>query len=77
MGGLLLLFIFIYAILAMNFFSTVKFAYPLIESFNFNTVLDSIVALFVIHTGDKFYEMYNQVKIESSIIFECINNPTY
>lgn len=76
-GGLLLLFIFIYSVLGMNFFSTLKFNGPMTAHLHFKNVFDGAVSLFVISTGNNFYELFNAASQKNSILFECISNPLY
>ena len=71
-GGLLLLFIFIYSVLSMNFFSTLKFSGPLTTNFHFMNVFDSAVVLYVMQTGNDFYEVYKAASKDNDILFNCI-----
>ena len=76
-GGLLLLLFFIYSILAMNYFSTVKFNGPMADNQNFMSVPNAALSLFIMHTGSNFYELTNAVSRSKSINFDCIDNPSY
>lgn len=48
----------------MNFFATVKFNGPMTDNLNFMTVHNSAISLFVMHTGNNFYELSNAVSKE-------------
>ena len=61
----------------MNFFATLKFNGPMSDDLNFRTVLESIISLLDMRTGDNFYELTVAAMIENSINFDCIPNPTY
>lgn len=66
-----------FAILAMNYFAMVKFNGPMTDNLNFMNVGNSAISLFVMHTGNNFYELSNAVSTEKSVKFDCINNPTF
>ena len=54
-GGLLGLFMFIYAILAINLFGSVKINFPLTKDhYNFSEIGNSLITLFNLSTGDNF-----------------------
>lgn len=76
-GGLLVLFIFIFAVISLNFFSEVKQNYPMNVNFNFSNIFDSIIVLFVIHTGDTFFDLFKALKLKHDILNNCIEDPTY
>ena len=68
---------FMYSILAMNFFATVKFNGPMTDNLNFKSVPQAAISLFVMHTGNNFYELSNAVMVKNSVKFFCLNEPTY
>ena len=43
----------------------------------FQTVPKALVSLFVMRTGNNFYELKNAVGISSSVLIDCIDDPTY
>ena len=45
----------------MNFFADVMFNGPMVDNLNFKSVPSSAVSLFVMHTGNYFYELSNAV----------------
>jgi hypothetical protein len=56
-GGLLLLLVYIFAILAMNVFAEIMITDTLTPNMNFQTIGNSILTLFIMSTGDSFYEI--------------------
>lgn len=61
----------------MNYFSTIKFNEPMHDHLNFLTVAYSALSLFVMHTGNNFYELSTAVSLGKSVKNDCIENPTY
>jgi hypothetical protein len=57
-GGLMLLLIFIYAVIGMNLFAEVKFASPMTNLLNFNSVGSSFLTLLRISTGENWNELF-------------------
>ena len=76
-GGLLLLIFFIFAVISMNFFATVKFNGPMTENLNFQTVPNALVSLFVMRTSNNFFELTNAVGITNSLLVSCLDSPSY
>jgi hypothetical protein len=56
-GGLLLLLVYIFAILSMNVFAEILITDTLTPNMNFQTIGNSILTLFIMSTGDSFYEI--------------------
>ena len=61
----------------MNYFATIKFNGPMTDNLNFMNIGNAAISLFVMHTGNNFYELSNAVSSKHTVIFDCINNPTY
>lgn len=61
----------------MNFFAHVKFNGPMTDNFNFISVPNAAISLFVMHTSSDFYELVNAMSKGKSVNFDCIDNPTY
>ena len=61
----------------MNYFATVKFAGPMTSNLNFMDVPHAALSLFVMHTGNNFYELSSAVSLGAEINYDCIKNPTY
>lgn len=76
-AALLLLFFFIYSVIATNFFSQVKLTYPLSEHINFQNFANSCLSLFILHTGEIYFEMLNALKRQNSIIHQCNENYSF
>ena len=76
-GGLLTLIIFIYSVIAMNFFSQVKLNGIMTNHLNFQTIWNSAISLFVMSTGNYFYELTHEVSIKNTLHLTCIANPTF
>ena len=45
------------------------FSSPMTENLNFQTLFNSLVSLFVMKTGNNFYELSNAAMREHSIVF--------
>ena len=61
----------------MSFFAEVKFNGPMTNNLNFMSVQNAAISLFVMHTGNNFYELSNAVSSSKSVSFDCIYNPSY
>lgn len=68
-GGLLLLFIFIYSVITMNFLAPLKFTDAMSENMNFMSVTNSMVTLFVMQTGVNFFPMYESAASRFFILY--------
>lgn len=71
------MFIFMYSIIAVNFFAQVKISDPLNEHLNFKNIGNAYLTLFVMGTGDNFFEIVNAMSRQKSVNFYCIDHPTY
>ena len=76
-GGLMILFVYIYSVLGMNIFADIQLNDPLSANLNFKTIQGTAITLFMLSTGETFYEFMNAFAREMSITFQCVNNPTY
>ncbi len=61
LGGLLLLFLYIYAVLGEELFAKVKFSGPLGEHINFHNIFASMQTLFRVATGERWHEVMHAV----------------
>ena len=61
----------------MNYFATVKFNGPMTDNLNFMNVANAAISLFVMHSGNNFYELSIAVSTPRSVNFDCIDDPTY
>lgn len=70
-GGLLFLFLYIYAVIGVYFFSTVKLQENLNAKANFQTFGVSMLTLFRISTGESWHALMQDCAKKRSIDFEC------
>ena len=47
------------------------------DNLNFKNIGDAAVSLFVMHTGNNFYELSNAVAARKTVLFDCIQDPNY
>ena len=76
-GSLMLLFIYMYSILGVQLFATIKLSDPLNDIVNFKTVGFSMLTLFRIATGEKWNEIVYALSKEKSPEFKCLDDPSY
>jgi hypothetical protein len=76
-GSLMLLFIFIYAIIGMNLFATVKENGVMTQHLNFRTVPNSFITLIRLSTGESWTDLMHALSQQYSAMFQCIDNPSY
>ena len=76
-GGLLLLFIFMYSILGMIVFGQVKRNDPMNSYINFENFYNSYMTLFVVATGDSWDKIMQAFAIENTPSTPCLDNPSY
>lgn len=76
-GGLLLLFIFMYSILGMILFGQVKRNGIMNEYINFENFFNSFMTLFIVATGDSWSAIMAAFTLVNSPSYTCITNPSY
>lgn len=76
-GSLLFLFIFIYSIMGMNLFATVKLQSTLDDRANFKTLSLSLLTLFKSSTGENWNSLMSDTSRTRGINFRCIEQQTY
>jgi len=76
-GGLLALFLFLYSVLGVNLFASVKLEAPLHDNANFQTFWYAFLTLLRVSTGENWHEILNAVTRSNSLLFQCVENPTY
>jgi len=79
-GGLLILFIFCFAILGMNLFAEVKLEDirgQLSYHANFQNLSNSFLTLIRVSTGGKWNELMYAYSQPSSVLYQCIEDPSY
>jgi hypothetical protein len=75
---LMLLTVFIFAVIGMNTFGTVKIVEPLHARLNFSTFSNSMMAMFRICTGEGWSDLVTGLlKDNSNLYHDCLENPTY
>ena len=76
-GAILLLLIYIYAILGVNLFATVKLQSDLNRHANFQTFGNAFLTLMRVSTGEAWNSIMHDAVRGYSSQFQCVNNPTY
>ena len=76
-GGLLLLFIFIYSVLGMLLFGEVKRNGLMSDHINFENFLNSFITLFIAATGDSWDAMMGDFATVRKTSNQCIKEPSY
>ena len=76
-GGLLLLFIFMYSILGMILFGQVKRNGIMNAYINFENFFNSFMTLFIVATGDSWSAIMASFTFSNTPSSPCINNPSY
>jgi hypothetical protein len=76
-GALLILFVYIYAILGINVFATVKHTGHVNDHINFMSIGTAMLTLLRVSTGENWHMVLWALSNERSIEYQCIENPTY
>lgn len=76
-GGLLLLFLYLYSVIGVSLFATVKLQTDLNTHANFKTFSRSFVTLFRASTGEGWTNIMHDLSRSKGPLFEWVNNPTY
>jgi len=76
-GGLLLLFLYIYAILGVYLFAAVKWTGPLNEFVNFKHIGTALLTLLRVSTGENWHEVMYALSNEKSLLYQCVEGATY
>lgn len=76
-GGLLFLLLYLFSILGMNLFGTVKVAEPINDHANFQTFVNSFITLIRVATGENWHYILWAMERDKSVDFFCIPSPTY
>jgi hypothetical protein len=76
-SSLLILLLFIYSILGVELFSEVKHESPLHDNANFKDFGHAFITLIRISTGENWHELLDAVSRQNSILFQCLEDPTY
>ena len=76
-GGLLLLLLYLYSIIGVQLIGQVKRNGMFTDNLNFETFIHSFCALCAIATGDSWGTIVNNGLASFSIVYECIDSPTY
>jgi hypothetical protein len=76
-GGLLFLLLYLYAVLGVFMFATVKLQGTLNEHANFQYFGIAFLTLFRISTGEAWNEIMSDTNRIKSVYFDCIDDPSY
>jgi hypothetical protein len=76
-GLLMFLIVFIYAVLGMNLFATVKNQAPMNKRLNFECFPSAFVTLIRICTGEAWSDLMEVLSRPASAYNECKMNPTF
>jgi len=76
-GGLLLLFLYLYAVIGVSLFAPVKLQENLNHHANFKSFLSSFLTLFRASTGEGWNDIMHDITRGENPLFQCIDNPTY
>ena len=76
-GMLMLLIIYMFAIVGVEYFGDVKLNPPLSRINNFQTLPKAFLTLFVVATGDNWNNLLLAMEKKNMITNDCIENPTY
>ena len=76
-GGLLLLFLYLYSVIGVSLFAEVKLQNDLNKDANFKTFTRSFLTLFRASTGEGWNDIMHDLSRSESQLFSCIDNPTY
>ena len=77
LGGLMLLIIYVYAVIGMNIFGTIKLKPPMHSRLNFQNIQNSFTSLLRITTGENWNDLMNALGMGHSWYNECKDDPTY
>lgn len=72
-----MLFLYMYAVLGMNLFASIKITEPINEYSNFQNVGSSMLVLLISSTGEGWEEIMLSLGKRSHMEYNCILNPTY
>ena len=76
-GGLLLLFLYLYSVIGVSLFAQVKLQTDLNSHANFKSFTRSFITLFRASTGEGWNDIMHDLSRSRGPLFDCINNPTY
>lgn len=76
-GGLLILFIYIYSIAGMMYFGEVKRTGNMNDYINFESFTSAFITLFTLATGDKWSTTMASFTKELTPNYQCLDNPDY
>ena len=76
-GLLMLLIIYLFAIIGVQYFCDMKFNFQMTRLLNFQTLPKAYLTLFGVATGDGWNDLLEALSMEASVSNHCIKNPTY
>ena len=76
-GGLLILFIYLYSVLGVFLFAHIKYSDNLNEHANFRNFPSAALTMFRVVTGEAWQEIMFDCARQKSIFWDCVSNQTY
>lgn len=76
-GMLMLLIIYMFAIVGVEYFGDIKLNPPMTRHMNFQTMPKAFLTLFIVATGDGWDLLLQALSMNNTVINQCIDNPTY
>jgi len=76
-GMLMLLIIYMFAIVGVEYFGDIKLNPPMSRLMNFQTMPKAFLTLFTVATGDGWNLLLEALQKKNSVMNRCIQNPTY
>lgn len=76
-GLLMLLIIYMFAVVGVQYFGAIKLATPMHGLYNFSTLPKAFLTLFTVATGDGWNSLLVSMEQDRSILNDCIEDPSY
>jgi len=76
-GGLLMLFLYMYSIMGVFLFAEVKLTGTLNEHINFQNVGIAFITLLRVATGENWHDVVASHSFKAHIWYQCIEDPSY
>jgi hypothetical protein len=76
-GMLMLLIIYMFAVVGVEYFGMVKLNAPLTRLQNFQTLPKAFLTLFTVATGDGWDQLLLSMSAKRSVLNDCLENPSY
>ena len=76
-GGLMMLFVFIYSVMGLYLFAEIKISESLQGRFDFVNFINSFTTLLQLITVQYYFDLFKAYTQSRSILYQCNPNPTY